>query len=86
VADGAVWYHTAVANVACGGCRQMNCVWLYECHIVSAPMMYGVGAKRIINVCIEVLCILFDGMQVQCCAVNTIAGDGCVWPIVVLAN
>jgi hypothetical protein len=48
-------------------------------------MMYGVGAKRIINVCIEVLWILY-GVQVQCCAVNTIAGDGGVWLIVVLAN
>jgi hypothetical protein len=49
-------------------------------------MMYGVGAQRIINVCIEVLLILFDGMQVQCCAVYAIAGDGGVWLIVVLTN
>lgn len=64
----------------------MNCVWLYECHVVNAPVMYGVGAKRIIIVCIEVPWILFDGMQVQCCAVYTIAGYGGVWLIVVLAN
>ena len=64
----------------------MSCVWLYECHVVNAPMMYGVGGKRIINVCIEVLWILFDGTQVQCRAVYTIAGDGRVWLIVVLTN
>ena len=76
MADGAMWYHTAVAIVACGGCRQISCVWLYECHVVNAPMMYGVEAQMIINVCIEVPLILFDGMQVQCCAVYAIAEDG----------
>ena len=64
----------------------MSCVWLYECHVVNAPMMYGVGAKRIVNVCIEVLLILFDVTQVQRCAVYAIAGDGGVWLIVVLTN